>query len=227
MKKRILLKSQINDIFTYINNAGLNHEEFQWLFEKSSIEPYWEVPKIIHKPTNYYFKFDIKQGQLVSEYFPNDKGAIYTRKWPVWAPQFNDFIIWLDIIKGEIETPNLWEAILSEKTILEIISQDDVGNEPFDEQQQKYISLKILEIEKFLVEKQYLLNDDIGIVKSKLIYLEEASKRIGRKDWLNIVIGVSFKIALDLGLSSVHAKEFFRFIVTAFFNLLGGPNLLP
>jgi hypothetical protein len=66
MGKRILLNSQINNIFKYIDNAGLNHNDFQWLVKKSSISPYWEVPTLIHKPTGYYFKFDQKQGKIPS-----------------------------------------------------------------------------------------------------------------------------------------------------------------
>ncbi len=227
MEKRILLKSQINAILKCINNVGLNHNDFKWETVKSSISPYWEVPKLINKPTGYYFKFDIKQGNIISEYFPNEKGVIYTKTWPVWEPQLNDFITWLDLLQKELDTPNLWEIILSEERLFEDVSEGDLSNDPFNFTEQKYISAKIIEIEDFLKQKHGLLEKDIRIIKNKLIYLEEASKRLGRKDWLNIVIGVSFRIAIDLSLSSVAAREFFKIIGVAFSNFLSGPTLLP
>ncbi len=227
MGKRILLNSQINDILKYIDNAGLNHNDFQWLVKNSSISPYWEVPTLIHKPTGYYFKFDTKQGNLVSEYFPNKAGVVYTQTWPIWDPQFNDFIIWLDLLKNELGTPNLWETILSEERLFGDVSEGDLSNDPFNITEQKYIWSKILEIEIFLKDNLDLLEKDIVIIKTRLNYLVEASKRLGRKDWLNILMGVSFKIAFDLALSSGPAKEFFKFIGSAFGHILSGPVLLP
>lgn len=82
MEKRILLKSQLNDIFKYIENANLNHKDFIWISEESSFEFNLEVPKLVHQPTMYYFKFDQKDQNLVSRYFPNTTGLIYTRSWP-------------------------------------------------------------------------------------------------------------------------------------------------
>ena len=40
MRKRILLNSQNNDMFKYIDLAGLNHNDFEWLVNKSSNSPY-------------------------------------------------------------------------------------------------------------------------------------------------------------------------------------------
>jgi hypothetical protein len=227
MGKRILLNSQINDIFKYIDLAGLNHNDFEWLVKKSSISPYWEVPTLIHKPTGYYFKFDIKQGKIVTEYFPNKEGVVYTKIWPIWEPQLNDFMIWLGLLKDELDTPNLWETILNEKRLFGDVPEGYLINEQFNVKEQEYISAKITEIEGFLKEKHDLLERDIEIINTKLNYLEEASKRLGRKDWLNVLIGVSFKIAVDLGLSTNIAKEFFQLIGIAFSQLLSGPVLLP
>lgn len=228
INKRILLNSQINAIYDYINLSGLKHNDFQWLVTNSSISPYWEVPQLLHTPTGYYFKFDVKQGNLVSVYFPNKEGVVYTKTWPTWEPQLNDFIIWFDLLKSELDTPNLWETILSEGIFFgDVSAEGDLSNDPFNVIEQKYISGKIIEIGDFLKNKYSLLEREIGIISNKLTYLEEASKRLGRKDWINVLIGISFKIAYDLGLSSAPAKEFFKFIGTAFANLLGGSNLLP
>jgi hypothetical protein len=228
MKRRILLKSQQNDIFKYIENARLNHKDFQWIMERSSFGPFFEVPKLIHLPTNYYFKFDIQEGDLLTtECFPNEEGLVLTRSYLNWKSQFIDFVIWTDRLKNELETPDFWEASLNASKIFGPKADKGLTNELFTTEEQTYISAKLLEIENYLIEKSNNTSEDISFIKDKINYLDERSKRLGKKDWLNIVIGISFKIAVDIGLSSEVAKDFFKLVGTAFGHFLSGPVLLP
>jgi len=225
MEKRILLKSQLNDIFKYIDIARLNHCDFTWTYDKNSVEIYLEVPKLIHQPTMYYFKFDKKGESLVSVYFPNESGSVYTNYWSTWDAQFNDFIMRIDILKNELSVPNFWESYLAASTIFEV--KFDIDNELFKIDEQKFISEKLLEIEKYLNERENLTEENITSIKNKITYLAERSMHLGKKDWLNILIGVSLKIAFDIALSAEAAKEFFKFVGNAFSHIWGGPILLP
>ena len=141
MEKRILLKSQLNDIFKYIDIARLNHCDFTWTYDKNSVEIYLEVPKLIHQPTNYYFKFDKKGESLVSIYFPNEAGLQYTDYWSDWDDQFNDFIKWINILADELATPNLWESYLNASKLFE--TKLDIDNKLLNIDEQKYISDKL------------------------------------------------------------------------------------
>jgi len=225
MQRRILLKSQLNAIFKYIDNGRLNHNDFIWIYEQSSFEWDLEVPKLVHQPTMYYFKFDKKGKDLVSEYFPNEVGLIYTIVWPYWEPQFNDFIMWIDILSNELTTPNLWESCLNASRIF--VAKPDIDNELFKIDEQKYISDKLIDIENFLIEKMNLSAENISFIKNKINYLAERSKHLGKKDWLNIVVAVSLQIAFNIALSSEAAKEFFKLVGSVFSHFWGGPIFLP
>lgn len=228
MKRRILLKSQQNDILKYIENARLNHKDFQWIMERSSFGPFFEVPKLINLSTNYYFKFDIQEGDLfTTEYFPNEKGVIHIRSHLNWNCQFIEFVTWIDTLKNELETPDFWEISLNASKIFELTADKGLTNELFTIEEQDYISAKLLEIENYLIENYNLSSENLAFIKEKINYLEDRSKRLGKKDWLNIVIGISFKIAMDIGLSSQLAKDFFKLVGTAFRHFLSGPVLIP
>ncbi|MEW6388059.1 MAG: hypothetical protein AB1491_11135 [Thermodesulfobacteriota bacterium] len=226
-KKETLLRYHRNEIFKEIVEIGLNPREFDWGEDASGMGMYF-VPTLIHVQTGYFFKFDISNdGRRVSYYYPTleaEKELLFPGD---WEKQKVNFLEWLNILKIELSSPDFWEAYLNASKMFEPTADSDLVNELFTTEEQTYISTKLLEIEKYLSEKQNLSAENIAFIKEKIGYLEECSKRLGKKDWLNIVIGISFKIAVDLGLSSEIAKEFFKLVGTAFGHFLSGPVFLP
>lgn len=133
--------------------------------------------------------------------------------------------MWIDILTNELSSPNLWELFLNASILFE--GKLDIDDKPFKIEDQKYISQKLSEIEKYLIERDNLSNENISFIKDKIMYLEERSKHLGKKDWLNILIGVSLNIAVGIALSSEAAREFFKLVGNAFSHFFSGPVFLP
>lgn len=103
----------------------------------------------------------------------------------------------------------------------------DAPNSPFTSEEINRISnaLKILSVK--VQETLELQPDHIRFLESKLGYLEEATKRQGRVDWMNLSVGVLLNIAIVLAFDPVKASllwDYFRATVgSALGNLLGLP----
>lgn len=76
---------------------------------------------------------------------------------------------WLDLLKQEIEAPDLWAALEQEKSIVEIASVEDIENRNFSSEEQNIIVKKILELEDYLKRLRILMNNKLNLSTVDLI----------------------------------------------------------
>lgn len=223
MQIRHLLKSQANQVLEELRNAGISPLEFKW--EDTNSPNYGAkhvVSKLVHAPSGYYFIFD-NVGEFRSVWSPGMEKEQQRANSSSWNGQVKHLKEWLRYLKREVESPDLWSAIFQESELIEATSSDGL-NTPFNPQEKKYILSGINEI------KQYLLNAhklDPELFEARLNYLAEASNRVGRKDWINLLLSVLVGIIMQAALPPETTREVFRFVGAVLRQILRQQLLLP
>lgn len=224
MDKKTLLPSQKDEIFRLILEHEFEPSDFAWdecdgRYSKAI------VSRITHKPTNYYFTFDVSKGRnRVSEFSPGEETHVEIEDAPSWAVQADLFTHWLDYLKREIEAPDYWSSISQEARVLEAATSTDTVNTPFTAQEKVYIISGLSEIRQFLLSSHKL---DPELIEARLNYLVEASERVGRKDWINLLISVLVGIVVSAALPPETTRELFRVVGIVLREILSKQIFLP
>ena len=132
---------------------------------------------------------------------------------------------WLRWLKREATAPDLWREIAKARSEVTFTSKD---NTPLTIEEQKYIATRTLEIKSYIFAtvpsiepaKQHL-------VEGQLSYLVDASSRLGRKDWYNILNSVIFSIVIAAVFAPERARELFRMVWDFFSPLIRSLPQLP
>ena len=229
MKDFQLLKSQRNEVFNWIRVVGLIPSEFSWATSSSESFPDHSVSRITHFPTGYFLSFD-RSSRWHQMYFSGSPGrneisfSRYGTEKELWSDDTKIIVQeWLNNLKKEIDAPDLWKLAHEENNLLDSVGRTStLENTPFLEDEQLLISLKILEIRNFLINTQDLNVHHQQTVKKQLEYLVESSKRLGRKDWMNIGIGALFSLAMQLYLPAEPSRQLLHMFSTFFRHLIRG-----
>lgn len=96
---------------------------------------------------------------------------------------------WANTVKGGIELIDLWADMKHGQEILSDIQSVDSGNTSFTQDEQRQISAQLREIKEQLKERFELTGEQLEKINERLDEAEEASKRMGRKDWLIYFLG--------------------------------------
>ena len=166
MEEQLLLRFHRNEIYNYFKEIRIDQEEFQWINEESSFTKKI-VHKLITKHFNYFFKFDIDgSGNRRSIYYPTSEGKKTIVDSANWESQLNHVKYWARVVKREFDSPDLWELSYNASAIFAPTTDESVNNKLFNTEEQKYISEKLLEIEKYLIERENLTEENITSIKN-------------------------------------------------------------
>jgi hypothetical protein len=97
----------------------------------------------------------------------------------------------------EVYTSDLWEELLTAKSLFGEQSGKDFGNAPFDSEEQAKISEQIRQIKAYIRKTHQLSNEQFSRIEARLDEADQASRRIGRKDWLMTFNGAVFSLVLS------------------------------
>ena len=215
-----------------IQAAGLNLEQFKR-------EPFPPSIRIIHLPTNEYFSFGDENGgtRWTVPGHPgrfSDTGTGRSSISAGWDKKLALFDFWLKLLKEFLSaiaeyhtTPDLWSSIHSERAVLERFAAGGLENRPFTLEEQKYIAVQLRELEAFIIRAGQAQESSLKQIESRLGYLEEASGRMGRKDWLGILIATVFAIIVSGVFAPDRANELMGFAAALFQSLYGFLLQLP
>lgn len=132
-----------------------------------------------------------------------------------------------DAISQYHATPDLWSNIRSEKPVFERFAAADLENRPFTPEEQKYIAVQLQELKAFIIRTSQAQESVLNQIGSRLKYLEEASTRMGRKDWLGILIATVFTIVISGLFAPDRANELMGFAAALFQSLYAFVWQLP
>ena len=135
---------------------------------------------------------------------------------------------WARLVREE--TPDLWEQSALKGQLLGVTNASDV-NSPFSESEQAEIASQFGQVKSYLDKLQKLgelTAQAVAQVSAKLDEAEEASKRIGRKDWRYMLLGIGFTlIATDVVTPEV-GKHILVTVLQGLLHLFGNlPPMLP
>jgi len=217
-----LLKSQTNEVYLALVEAGWDVSHFEWQEVPSpryaSLGYY--VAMLNHKPSDYYFIFEV---DFISSFSPGKENLKQSNDDDDWLQQFNRFKEWLKYLTREVNAPDLWSELPSDSKLIESTSEE-TDNSKFNAEEKEAIKKGLEEI------KQYLLNAhklDPELIEGQLKYLVESSERLGRKDWKNALIAVIFSIIIQGGIAGHNAQEIFQFVWTVLNTVLIHKLYLP
>lgn len=215
-----LLKTQANDVLNAITKNGLDPQDFDWELEGT--------PTLRHTPSgDYFFTFEPELfTRHKAHYSPGAVTADEYRQVGSWEGQLSLVEKWLTNLKREIQAPDLW-SFLSDQTALVQAASTDSPNTPFSTAEIEKISDGLRELQAYIENTHHLDEQKHAFLESRLVYLEDAAHRQGRKDWLHTAIGVLFTVVMGLAMAPDQAKEVFRFIGNVLQAILKTPPLLP
>jgi hypothetical protein len=215
-----------NAAFLEIQSAGLNLDEFRR-------EPWPPSIRIVHLPTKEYFVFGGDSGGT-SWTKPGYPGSVIQTGtgsdslsfgWNSRVPLFKHWLKSLQELlaaTGEYHaTPDLWSSIRSEGSVFERFAAADLENRPFTLEEQKYIAVQLQELKTFIIRTSQAQESVVNQVGLRLKYLEEAATRMGRKDWLGILIAIVFTVVISGFFAPDRANELMGFTAALFQSLYG------
>ncbi len=233
MAKETLLQTQRNAVLSVLRQEGLEPSDFKWQEAVSRTVEGRMVSVLIHRPSKYSYKFDFVYEAFrhwhQAIYSPGEESSQgYSRTFLTWKDHLEVIRTeWLPNLKREIEAPDLWAVVSQEKQLVEAASSPKVENTAFTPKELGYISQQLDEIKEFLFKTRPLDAEQKRFVEVRIRYLEESASRVGRVDWLNLVIATLFGIGVQAALPPDTIRELFRFVGSALSQLFGGTPLLP
>lgn len=203
-----LTRTEKNLVLKHIQECRFDPADFRWIDIESkehggtgSIRQF-SASRLIHSPTQYYFTF----GGYDVEYSPGSRRKVESdRHYDNWQAKEHQLQQWLHRLKKEVEAPDLWAAVGNERALSGAVSSP-LENRPFTDAEQSQIRAALDELKRYLVTTQSLQDEQLKSVEQQLRYLEESSRRLGRKDWVNILFSTLISLALTLALPPERAN---------------------
>jgi hypothetical protein len=197
----LLQKWHTNDIYKAIEAAGLDPRQFD--LDDSGAEV-----RVKHRRIDSYFIIGGNVGHLVGRYvFANAVEWPYeVYSWDALMPRVQR---WLQFVKHDLDTPDLWAELQREGELLRVGSNEVAENAPFTPEEQKAIAGRLDDLAKYIRTMHSLSQAQMQPLEEKLDYLVEASGRLGRKDWLNAFIGITLAFMLSAALAPESARTMF------------------
>jgi hypothetical protein len=99
--------------------------------------------------------------------------------------------------------------VQDEKLLVREASEQD-SNALFTVEERGRIHLAIGEIRVQLVSVVGTNAEQLAYIDARLQHLEEASERLGRKDWINMAVGIITNIVIGVSLAPEAARDLFQ-----------------
>jgi len=164
--------------------------------------------RIKHKQSESYFIVNRKSAYYVGQSLVGDGGV-----WPTgpfsWQPLLSRISSWLEEVKRDLDTPDLWAELQREAQLLGADLGVVTENTPFTADEQKEIARRLEEAAKQVGEAHLLSTAQMQALNDKIDYLIKASSRLGRKDWLLAFIGAILGYVFSAGLLPESAHTIF------------------
>ncbi len=222
---KLILKSQKRRIHDCIINTRLEPSMFMWTMVQSKSSGIGKVHKLSYINTDYFFIFELfSDNNHYCIYSPGLQTSIREIRSDNWNSQINRVREWLQNLKREVETVDPWDDIDEYFPEEEINLEDEKENSPFSYEQVEHITNALHKLKDEIRKSYNLDTEQDELVQEKLDYLIDRSKKIGRKDWKILFVGIIVTLAAGLALGPEEVKGFWGLVKICFKGilLLGG-----
>jgi hypothetical protein len=100
-------------------------------------------------------------------------------------------------------------------------------NTEFTVNERAYISARLDEIRAFLLASADLANEQRELIAAQFEYVKEATKRLGRLDWKQVLVGTIIGMAINATVTPDRAQQLWHMIADAFTPLYKVVGLIP
>jgi hypothetical protein len=190
--------------------------------------PFWQEG-LAYVTSGWLREEDIKY----HPFFSSSRGSKKSPRRMPWRVVVNEIGKWTmkvaDFEKYQA-MPDLWGQLKRDKEFLGMQAGEKLNNTPFSPDEQKVISGSLEQIRDYITTTYELTSEQISNLDAKLDHAEEASKRLGRKDWFVLFNGAVFSLILTDTITPDTAQHIIMMAIhglSHLFGMGGGPLQLP
>lgn len=205
-----ILTTHQNEILEAIRAVALDPADFEWT-ERRSFWSQRQAPRLAHKPTGYYFMVDFGAIGVAVEYSPADDRPKTSYTLDGWAQVRLLVDRWLNSLVREHTAPDLWAELTRRREML-AGDADEAENRPFEPGELERVDAALAEVRELVQATYDLTQGQQEQLDRRLAYLEAAARRVGRVDWLNLVLAAIVQLIFQGVLSSDAGEELTSFI---------------
>jgi hypothetical protein len=221
----VLLTSQRNEVFKTIQDSGFVPSDFEWA-EVESRHGFSRVPQLRHIPTGYYFsiergEIDYNETGFFVSYSPGLETQHDGDTSGTWVNVVKAVAFWLKNVRRETELPDLWDSLEGGNQLLQDDTEQSSDNLPFTQAELPQIRIALEEIKTYVLKTKDLTEAQRNIVNARFSHMEEAATRMGRKDWLSLVVGSLLGVAFNIALNGDSTRDLFGFAALILKRVLG------
>jgi hypothetical protein len=180
--------------------------------------------RVKHRWSESYFTFDREATLYVGDYVVGD-GPTWPYRVSSWSTLMRTVETWLDDVKRDIETPDLWAELQGAAGLLGVGSGDLAENTPFTREEQEEITRQLQELAENAKREYSLSEVQMRVLNETVSYLVDAVGRLGRTDWRGLVIGMMLSFVLSVALPPDAARHIFFSIIRIIGHRYGFPEL--
>src|SRR5664279_864882 len=195
-----LVKWKRNQVFQAVEASGLSPESFDW-------DDGGEDIYLRYLPSVACFVVCGDPGSYVLRFVAGDEPVVERTVYS-WESLMTRIEQWLGDVKRDTETPDLWAEVRRQTELLAAVGDESVDNTPFTPSEQEGIARRLENFRTQVNDAHALSEQKLRDLESAIEYLVDASRRLGRKDWLLVFIG-----ATATGLATAIPSDASRHIV--------------
>ena len=191
-ENQTLTRLQQNEILGLLTRAGLDPSTFDWQQEYASVSYYDSakqavVSKLVHKPTEFFFRFTYREGKHFAEFSPGPT-VRYTKKFPrSWDLQKEYVFKWAKTLRQELKAPDLWAEISKETELAKVAAS--TKSEEFTPREQLLLAESLDRIEAHVQATHAVVKEDREWFKSQFDDLKEAARKNSKAPWVRMFFG--------------------------------------
>jgi hypothetical protein len=219
-----LLNTQKTDVFTVIKQGGLDPLLFSFEDGRATIDksPVSVLRFKTERP--YYFKFDFYHGNFTAQCSPWQDRRETRFEIGRWSAVPQHVGRWIDCLQSELNTPDPWKALPGYANVADLRIAPDVANTQFTFIETERVTEALNDIRQLVLKHVQGSREQGELIDRELKSLADSSKRMGRKDWFNLVIGALINLAMAIALPADVTRQMFEILRDA---LSGVVHFLP
>jgi hypothetical protein len=224
-------KKYKNQIFHFLKESDLDFDRFdiKEVYEITELDGTEKKSHItIITFSNTPFEFKIVESEVDYE--------TVSIEWTVFNPAFSkittptasikakSLINYIEVwIKNEVKEyiddegePDLWEEYKSGTKVLDLGTIDFKDKASFSTNELAQIKMSVNELQGLIIKQLTTSQEEQQIVKDRLDYLVDASKRLNKFDWMSVTINTLINISVALSLNTEKGHLLFELFKKVF-----------
>jgi hypothetical protein len=200
-----LLVSQKNDLLESLRAAEVDPADFTWEWGQSWYSKR-QAPVLRQVGGGFHFLVDFGSSGAGLEYCPSDDRPLEQLSVEDWVMARLHAVKWARCVARELNTVDLWAELGSERELARA-GENEANNEPFEREEVDRVAAVLAELRELLTATYQLTAEQTEMLDRRFGYLERASRRVGRVDWVNLLMSAFVQLVMQGVLTSDAARD--------------------